>query len=231
MIIQYNRGEMSMIEKKILSAIAGAYRDFQKGFGYGKTPSELFSEITRSLDASLGRYDIMYDFLCGRDTVKIDGVTKDCVLKDGDSVLIDVSVGLEGKWCDVCRTYFVGQPSERSVKAFEMIKESLREGERALLVGAKASDIYSAVNNVYKKQGKTLVHHAGHRIGETAVAQPQFLGDNVTLLESGNIYAIESGLYEELGIRLENDYYLTENGAIDLFEEILPLNIEEYILK
>lgn len=220
-----------MIEKTILTAIAKAYKDFQKGFKYDKTPNELFSEITRSLDTSLGRYDIMYDFLCGRDTVNIDGVTKECVLKEGDSVLIDISVRFEGKWCDVCRTYFVGQPSEWAVNIFEMIKESLREGESALSVGAKASDIYSAVNKVYKKHGKNLMHHAGHRIGETAVAQPQFLENNVTLLSAGNIYAVESGLYEELGIRLENDYILTENGAIDLFEELLPLNIEEYILK
>ncbi|MBQ8658678.1 MAG: hypothetical protein IJ506_06040 [Clostridia bacterium] len=59
--------------------------------------------------------------------------------------------------------------------------------------------------------------------------QPQFLADNQTKLDSGELYTIESGLYENFGIRLENDYLLEKNGAEDLFEELLPLKIEEYV--
>ena len=61
--------------------------------------------------------------------------------------------------------------------------------------------------------------------------QPQFLADNETPIVYGGLYTIESGVYEGFGLRLENDYLITENGAIDLFEDLLPLKIEEYILK
>jgi Xaa-Pro aminopeptidase len=84
---------------------------------------------------------------------------------------------------------------------------------------------------VHERQGKTLVHHAGHKIGESCLMQPQFLLDNNTALQVGDFYTVESGAYQNFGVRLENDFLLTEDGAEDLFEEILPLNIEEYILK
>ena len=84
---------------------------------------------------------------------------------------------------------------------------------------------------MYALNGKKLIHHAGHRIGEKPLLQPQFLEENETELVAGQIYTIESGLYEEFGIRLENDYYLTDKKAIDLFEDLLPLKIEEYIIK
>ena len=61
--------------------------------------------------------------------------------------------------------------------------------------------------------------------------QPQFLPENTTLLEAGAFYTVETGLYEQFGIRVENDYLIHENIAEDLFEHLLPLRIEEYILK
>jgi hypothetical protein len=42
---------------------------------------------------------------------------------------------------------------------------------------------------------------------------------------------VESGLYCDFGIRLENDYLLNTDGAVDCFEQLLPLDIKEYVLK
>ena len=112
-----------------------------------------------------------------------------------------------------------------------MIRSSLRAGERALRAGAVARDIYGAVNAVYEQQGETLIHHAGHRIGSAPLLQPQFLSENDTALLAGETYTVESGLYRDFGIRLENDFLLTNNKAADLFEDLLPLCVEEYILK
>ena len=39
---------------------------------------------------------------------------------------------------------------------------------------------------------------------------------------------LEKGAY---GIRLENDFLVSENGAEDLFEDLLPLDLKEYILR
>ncbi len=217
--------------KNTLKAVAAAYKDFQNAFAQGRTADELFAAFEDSLKRSLGEYEIVYDYIWGKDTLNIDGVTKNYVPQAGDTLIMDISVKKNGVWCDVCRTFFVGEPSEAQRTVFELIKQSLRAGHAALKAGAKACEIYRSVNTVYELSGKTLVHHAGHKIGEAPVMQPQFLDGNETPLVCGDLYTIESGLYEDFGIRLENDYLLTENGAKDLFEELLPLNIKEYILK
>ena len=217
--------------KKTLSAVREAFVNFRNAFKAGVSTDELYCVFSDTLKSSLGDYQILLDYVWGRDTLNIDGVTKDYIPKQGDTVIMDVSVGKNGVWCDVTRSFFVGEPTKEQEETFELIKNSLRAGQKALKVGAKASDVYKAVNSVYEQRGKTLVHHAGHRIGEMALMQPQFLIDKEDALEVGNFYAIESGLYEQFGLRLENDYLLTENGAEDLFEELLPLDIKEYILK
>ena len=61
--------------------------------------------------------------------------------------------------------------------------------------------------------------------------QPQFLPYNAGKVFDGDLVAIESGLYQRFGIRLENDYLIKNDGAIDLFIDLMPLDIKEYVLK
>ncbi len=221
-----------MQTKDILVALAAAYRAFSAAYAPGKPLGELFEVLRDALRASLGEYEIVYDLLCGKDSVNIDGVSDPAYIPQrGDTVLMDISVGKDGAWCDVCRTYFVGEATERQRAAFSLIRDSLRAGAAALRPGVLAGEVYNATNTPYAQIGKELVHHAGHRIAGAPLAQPQFLKGNVTPLAVGEIYTVETGLYEDFGIRLENNFLLTEQGATDLFEPLLPLEIKEYILK
>ena len=155
-----------MNTRDILFAVGKAYRNFAAAFEHGKTTDELFLPFKQSLDKSLGKYEIVYDYIWGSDSLGIDGVTTGYIPKAGDTLIMDVSVGVDGVWCDVCRIFFLGEPSDAQVNAYKTILTSVRAGHNALCEGAKACDIYAAVNAVYKGVGKTLVHHAGHRIGE-----------------------------------------------------------------
>ena len=217
--------------KKQLQAVSNAYKALKNSFVLGKTSDELFEVFQKTLDKELGDYEMVYDYIWGIDTLNIDGVTKNYIPKEGDTLIMDISVKKDGFWCDVCRSFFVGAPTDEQRKVFEMIKQSLREGQKALKAGGKACDIYKKVNTMYELNGKTLVHHAGHKIGWEPLMQPQFLQGNQTPLVVGELYTIESGLYEKFGIRLENNFLLTEDGAIDLFEDLMPLKIEEYVLR
>ena len=217
--------------RRILQAVAKAYRDFANAFSEGKNTDELFAAFEASLRESLGEYEIVYDYIWGKDTLGIDGVTKNYRPKKGDTLIMDVSIGVDGVFCDVCRTFFVGEPSKKQIEIYEMVLASLRAGQKALRDGVRACDVYDAVNAVYLAKGKTLIHHAGHRIAEKPLLQPQFLPENATSVKEGSIYTVESGLYEDFGIRLENDFLITNTEAEDLFEDLSPLNIKEYILK
>lgn len=221
-----------MDRRSVLQAVGKAYKDFYKAFAVGTSTDELFLNFKQSLDESLGQYEMVYDYIWGRDTLGIDGVTKGYIPQKGDTLIMDVSVGVDGVWCDVCRTFFVGEPSSAQIEAYNLILTSLRAGHGALGEGALACEVYEAANAVYERVGKHLIHHAGHRIGDAPLLQPQFLQENRESVVLGNTYTIETGLYEDFGIRLENDFIIEKTGARDLFEDILPLDdIKEYILK
>ena len=215
----------------LLSATATAFKNFKENYSADKTSDELFSAFKKSLDLTFKDYEIKYDFLVGNDTLNVDGITENYIPKAGDTVIMDISLKINGAWSDVCRTFFIGSPTRSQKKAFNLVKKSIKKGEKVLRAGIPACDIYSAVNSVYEKNGEKLIHHAGHKIGSEPLEQPQFLSENKTPVNSGEIFTIESGLYKDFGIRLENDYLIAEKKAINLFIGLMPLNIKEYILK
>lgn len=214
----------------ILKAVANAFSVFSDNFKYGKTSDELFEPFLAALKDRLGEYDILYDYIWGKDSLNIGGVSKGYIPKDGDSVIMDISVGKDGVWCDVTRTFFVGGVSDKQTHIFELIKESIRMGEKVLKVGACAGDIHKALNEVYERDGKQLVHHAGHKIGSLAVMEPRFVPNNQAKIEETCFCAIESGCYEEFGIRLENNYLVSDEKVENLFENLMSLDIKEYVL-
>ena len=215
----------------ILQAVAKAFGVFSSQFRWGKTSGALLEPFMRSLRDSLGVFSIQYDYIWGADTCGIDGVTQaDYIPQEGDAVIMDISVGKNGVWCDVCRTFFAGSFSPEQAQMYHMIRDSIRAGEQKLQAGVQVGAIYDAVNAVYENSGKTLIHHAGHRIGEGPLEPPFFVAKGEQLLENGCFYTIESGCYDAFGIRLENDYQITSSGAENLFENLMSLEIKEYVL-
>ena len=78
--------------RRILQAVAKAYRDFASAFSEEKNTDELFSTFEESLKNSLGEYEIVYDYIWGKDTLGIDGVTKNYLPKKGDTLIMDISL-------------------------------------------------------------------------------------------------------------------------------------------
>lgn len=214
-----------------LLAVSRAFSEFSKNFIKGKTAGELFIPFKESLKNDLGEFEIVYDYIWGKDSLNIDGITDDNYIpKDGDSVIMDISILKDGVWCDICRTYFVGTPTPEQVHMFDLIKNSLKAGEKELYHKNLTGNVYKAVNSVFEADGKKLIHHAGHSIKNAAVDEPRFTEGNTEIIEGGTFYTIETGHYDSFGIRLENDYFVGEDSTEELFEKLLKLDIKEYIL-
>ena len=79
----------------------------------------------------------------------------------------------------------------------------------------------SATKNLVASTFKTLILIATL----FTIAQLYYLLSDII---SGNFYTIESGIYKDFGIRLENDYLITESGCENLFD--YPLDIENFII-
>lgn len=146
--------EFKKLEKQLL-ATAKAFRAFKTKFGYGKSGEELLKPFFRSLEERLGAFETEFDFLIGKDTVNIDGKSFGAYAEAGDTIIFDVSVKFNGRWSDVCRTFFVGEMNGLQKSTYKSINSTISVGKGSLENGGEAKKIYEAVNACYAKSGKT----------------------------------------------------------------------------
>lgn len=161
---------------------------------------------------------------------RIDGDASAYIPKAGDALILDLQPGWTDCFADTTRTFFVGAPSERQRKAYEAVLNALKKMEQVLATHPRACDIYFAMQEALEKEGLSCPHHAGHAVGKEKLLEPRLVAECTEQLKPGMIIAMEPGVYfeGEFGIRVENNYLLTEDGIKELFN--YPLEIEKFII-
>lgn len=100
--------------------------------------------------------------------------SKDCVLKEGDIINIDVTPKLDGYHGDTSRTFYVGKVSEEARRLVECTRECLRRGIEQVRPGARIGDIGAAIQEHAESQGFSVVRDfVGHGIGKLFHTAPQ----------------------------------------------------------
>ena len=132
---------------------------------------------------------------------------------DGLSI-IDFGVKYEGYTSDVTTTITRNLNPEQE-RMVQVIEGAVHVAEKLLKPGTLTTELSGAVNDYLEKNGYVMPHNLGHGIGLYIHEKP-FLrakADPVRL-EKGMVFTIEPGVYDpELGgVRLENDYLITDNG-------------------
>lgn len=156
-------------------------------------------------------------------------------LHEGDLVVIDIGAEYEGYAADLTRTYPVGgRFSQRQREIYQAVLDT--QGYIADL--AKPGMF---LRNEHERE-KSLHHRAveyladrgfadyfPHGIGHYMGLDVHDVGDYTKPLEPGVVFTIEPGIYikkEGLGVRIEDDYLMGEQGVICLSKS-LPKNIED----
>ena len=171
-------------------------------------------------------------------------VTNRKTLVDGELLLLDLG-SKHGNYCsDITRTYPVnGRYSPRQRQLYELVLKA----NRAVAEYAKPGVTLKDLNDLCKKVlgegltelgmienveqvGKYYMHGVSHVIG-IDVHDADFAGDT---LKPGWIISDEPGLYvdeEEIGIRIEDDLLITEDGCEVLSRAIIkdPDEIEAFM--
>ena len=212
--------------KKSLEISTGVYDAVKSRFCLGMSEKDIKDIILKvSSGSGFGG-----DIVAGVRSSYIEGDATDYVLKKGDTLILDLQFNANGMWCDTTRTFFIHDVSDKALKAYDAILSAKYAGEKNLAPGALACDIYRAVKEDFGNYGKFFPHHAGHLFGTDTVIQPQFLPEKKQQLKIGDTVTLEPGLYfeGEFGIRVEDNYLITENGFENLFN--YTTNIEDFIL-
>lgn len=168
--------------------------------------------------------------------------------KNGELILMDFGAEYGGYCADLTRTVPVnGKYTDRQRDVYnacldlhEYAKSILRPGISILdytdKVGEEATRIFlkigllsqgdinneDAENRAYRKY---LYHGISHHLG----IDVHDLGTRTEPVRPGMVFTIEPGIYieeEQMGVRIENNVWITENGNEDLFKNV-PITAED----
>jgi len=136
------------------------------------------------------------------------------LIPDKGLSIIDFGVKYDGYTSDVTTTITKNLNKEQC-RMVELIEGAVEVAESLLKPGTMTTELAAAVNAHLEAGGYVMPHNLGHGIGLYIHEKP-FLraGVNPVKLEKGMVFTIEPGIYTPKlgGIRLENDYLITEIG-------------------
>jgi len=168
--------------------------------------------------------------------------------KDGDVILFDFGAEYANYNADMSRSIPVnGRFTARQKDVYNAVHHVMKESIKLIGVGTVWNTYHEQVGELMTEQlinlglisnddvknqnpawpayKKYFMHGNSHHLG---IDVHDFAG-RYTPFAAGNILTVEPGIYipeEGLGIRLENNVLITENGNIDLMADI-PLAAEE----
>lgn len=170
----------------------------------------------------------------------------DSIAHNGDLILFDLGASLNMYCSDISRTFPVnGKFTPRQKEIYNIVLEAQRKVFEAAKPGVTIRDLQQVVIKHYEKElmriglikdpkevSKYYYHGVSHHIGLDC----HDLSEHFAPLKAGAIISNEPGLYikeEGIGIRIEDDMLITEDGSICLSEEILKTveDIEAFMAK
>jgi len=150
------------------------------------------------------------------------------VIREGTILLIDGGCRVEGYHSDISRTFVLGKATDRMKKVFEIEHQAQTAALKAARPGVECQAVDAAARKVIVDAGfgpgyKHFTHRVGHGIGMDGHEWPYLVKGNTKKLEPGMTFSDEPGIYipGEFGVRLEDDMFITADGA-ELFTPQSP---------
>ena len=167
---------------------------------------------------------------------------------DGDVLLMDFGCEYANYNADLTRSIPVnGQFTDRQRAVYKAVLHVMKEAKAMLVPGNTLEEYHKEVGKVMESEllalglisrddiekqekdkpayKKYFMHGTSHHLG----LDVHDLMHRYEPFRAGMIFTCEPGIYipgENLGIRLENDILITDNGPVDLFDNI-PIDPEE----
>src|SRR5688572_13241167 len=237
------------VTKKAIEITANAFTRVMKFVEPGVMEYEIEAEILHSFLTQRAEGPAYGSIIAGGDRARtLHYVSNNEECKDGELVLMDFGANYGGYNADLTRTIPVNGKFGRRQKtvynaclhlhdyAKSLLKPGIsiidyteKVGEEAtqqfLKIGLlKKSDIKNedSENRAYRKY---LYHGISHHLG----LDVHDLGTRTEPIKPGMLLTVEPGIYieqEQMGIRIENNVWITRNGNKDLMKNI-PITVEE----
>ena len=214
----------------------------------GVLESEVEAEFAHEFVRRGGKFAYLPIIASGLNACCLHYIANASTCRAGELLLLDVASSWRNYNSDLTRTIPVsGRFTARQKKVYNAVLRVLRQCSRNLTPGKKTRDWQKEAEQLMEKElvdlglitmrqvkrqdpdnpalKKYFMHGAGHSLGldvhdVVAARQP---------IQAGWVMTVEPGIYipeEKMGVRLENNVWLTETGQVDLMEGI-PIEADE----
>ncbi len=196
----YHALEPGMTQNQVSDLIDGGYR--QVGFPGGAS-------------VQVGEY-----------TALPHGSATPQTIREGTIIMIDDGCTVQGYQSDITRTFVIGKPTAKMNAVFDIVRRAQTAALLAARPGVPLESIDAAARKVVVDAGygpgfKYFSHRLGHGMGMDGHEWPYLVKNNMfgwnkTLTaQPGMVFSDEPGIYirGEFGVRLEDDLYITADGA------------------
>jgi Xaa-Pro aminopeptidase len=237
------------VVKKAIEITGNTFERVMKFVKPGVMEYEIEAEIIHSFLSQRAEGQAYGSIVASGDRARtLHYVSNNQECKDGELILMDFGANYGGYAADLTRTIPVnGKFTERQKEVYNAClhlhnyaKSILKPGISIIdyteKVGEEATQQFIKLgllteedvqnedpnNRAYRKY---LYHGISHHLG----IDVHDLGTRTEPIKQGMLFTIEPGIYieeEGMGIRIENNVWITEDGNIDLFRGI-PITVEE----
>jgi Xaa-Pro dipeptidase len=197
-----------------------AYRYTAPKIERGMTPKDI-GAIMNGATAALGGSPEFALILLGEAAAYPHGSGKPQAVRDGEVVLMDCGCTFGGYQSDISRTLVFGEPTARQRTVWDQMHRGQQIAFETAQVGVEAGKVDDAVRRYYASLGygpdyrlPGTSHRTGHGIGMDGHEPINLVRGETTKLAPGMCFSDEPGIYipGEMGIRLEDCFYMTEAG-------------------
>ncbi len=186
--------KIGMTEKEIASMLV------QNAFKLGSEAELPFSPIVAS----------------GPNSANPHASPSDRKIQNGDMLVIDWGVNVNGYFSDLTRTFSIGDPSPQQSEIYNIVHEANQAAHAAVKPGITAGEVDKAARDIIEQAGygEYFTTRTGHGLGMQVHEPPYIRTGNEIILKPGMVFTIEPGIYipDQDGVRIEDDVIVTEDG-------------------
>ncbi len=237
------------VTKKAVEITHNAFLRVLKFVQPGVFENEIHAEIVHSFLTQGSRGEAYGSIIASGDRARtLHYVSNDQECRDGELILMDFGAAYGGYNADLSRTIPVnGKFTARQKEVYNACLHLHNHAKSLLKPGISIIDYTEKVGDEATRQflkiglikeedvknedpdnrayRKYLYHGISHHLG----LDVHDLGTRTEPIQAGMLFTVEPGIYieeEGMGIRIENNIWITDNGHIDLFEGI-PITVDE----
>ena len=154
---------------------------------------------------------------------------RDVAVEDGQGVVMDLGVVVDGYRSDLTRTVFLGEADATFRRVYDVVLTAQTMAEERIEAGMRGAEAHAVAATVIAEAGfgEAFTHGLGHGVGLEIHEAPRLAPDSEDVLADGQVVTVEPGVYlPGWGGVLIEDQCVMENGRLRVLSRAAKLDLE-----